>query len=265
MKKKIISVSVIIPCYKSSETIERAVESIVNQTVHPSEIIIVDDFSEDKKTYNTLKNIKNRYNFVNLIFLKENVGPGSARNRGWEIATSNYIAFLDSDDAWHPKKLEIQYNFMESNNEIGLSGHKSMVFNGFHNIIDEDKNTKIVSFRKIDFLIKNRIATRTVMLKANLPYRFLENKRASEDFLLWSEMYLNRINIVSIEESLSYSFKNAFGESGLTGNLLNMQKGELDTYKKLLEKKLINNNLYLVLKTFSLIKYYRRKLIIKIR
>ena len=91
-------VSVIIPVYNSYETIMRAVDSVINQTVLPREIIIVDDCSNDVITKELLKSIEYEQKShvdITILYLDTNVGPGSARNRGMEVAKAKYIAFLD--------------------------------------------------------------------------------------------------------------------------------------------------------------------------
>src|SRR5574340_1082572 len=109
-------VSVVIPCYCCSETIGRALVSIASQTMLPQEVILVEDASPDGgETLGKLRHLAGEYGetfIVKVIALKENCGAGSARNRGWEAAGQPYIAFLDADDAWHPKKIELQYSWM---------------------------------------------------------------------------------------------------------------------------------------------------------
>src|SRR2546427_9146273 len=104
-------VSVLIPSYCCADTVARAVESAVEQTLTPAEIIMVDDASPDGgKTYCALKDLQQRFSrrtAIRIIRLERNGGPGAARNRAWEVASQPYVAFLDADDAWHPRKLEI--------------------------------------------------------------------------------------------------------------------------------------------------------------
>lgn len=97
-----INISVIIPCYNRERTIERCIKSIINQTVKPYEIIIVDDGSTD----GSVEKIEQLdCNFLRLI--KQNhKGAQAARNLGILNAKGNYIAFLDSDDEWLPNMLE---------------------------------------------------------------------------------------------------------------------------------------------------------------
>lgn len=108
-------VSVVVPCWRCRDTIARAVESIAAQTRLPHEVILVDDASGDG-TAGALHALAGRYpkDWITVIEQRDNGGAGVARNAGWETASSPYIAFLDADDAWHPKKLEIQVAWMEA-------------------------------------------------------------------------------------------------------------------------------------------------------
>jgi glycosyltransferase involved in cell wall biosynthesis len=108
------TVSVIVPYYRASETIVRAVKSALGQTVRPDEIIIVDDGSPDDAATAT----KEFGSSVTLI-CKPNGGAASARNLGIEHANGDWIAFLDADDYWEPSKLERQLAFSEG---VGLVG-----------------------------------------------------------------------------------------------------------------------------------------------
>jgi len=93
----------IIPYYRASRTIARAVESALGQTVRPHEILIIDDGSPDDAASAT----KQFGSSVTLI-RKPNGGAASARNLGIEQAKGEWIAFLDADDYWEPSKLERQ-------------------------------------------------------------------------------------------------------------------------------------------------------------
>jgi len=104
-------VSVIIPTYNNSQVIGRAVSSAVRQTLRDIQIIVVDDGSTDN-TQEIVSNLSDSR--IGYIRLAENRGSGAARNRGLQIAKGRYIAFLDSDDEWHPSKLERQVRLMES-------------------------------------------------------------------------------------------------------------------------------------------------------
>lgn len=96
------SVSVVIPLYNKGKHIERALSSVMSQTVHAFEIIVVDDGSTDDGPERVL-NLNNPQ--VTLI-RQGNRGPGAARNAGLARARGKYIAFLDADDEWMPSFLE---------------------------------------------------------------------------------------------------------------------------------------------------------------
>lgn len=127
-----VPVSVVVPCYCCEGTIERAVDSVMKQTALPAEVLLVDDASPDQgRTLNKLRQLQGRFRdktHIEVIALKNNGGPSVARNAGWEAATQPYIAFLDADDAWHPQKLEIQYEWMKEYSEVVLTGHGDKVY-----------------------------------------------------------------------------------------------------------------------------------------
>ena len=110
------SVSVVVPCYNSSQTIDRCLSSIVCQTMPPNEIVLIIDKSDDLK--DTLKIIQRHIISHPRIKITVKVpetrqGVSASRNIGWDISASKYIAFIDSDVAWTPEKIEIQVSVME--------------------------------------------------------------------------------------------------------------------------------------------------------
>jgi len=98
-----MKVSVIIPTFNRFSLISRAIDSVLNQTIKPFEIIVVDDGSSD----NTSTFIKNNYKSVKLI-KQNNLGVSKARNVGIKNSSGDWIALLDSDDEWEKNKLEVQ-------------------------------------------------------------------------------------------------------------------------------------------------------------
>ena len=103
------TVAVVIPTFNSSVTIERALESVVGQTCLPTEVIVIDNASADD-TVARVRTFASKYPRITWVIevSPTNIGPGAARNRGWNLAKSDLIAFLDSDDSWHPEKLRLQ-------------------------------------------------------------------------------------------------------------------------------------------------------------
>ena len=109
-------VSVVIPTYERIATLSRAVDSVMAQTFSGFELIVVDDGSTDATDEMILRD----YPAVRL-HRQENTGVSSARNAGVALASGEWIAFLDSDDAWLPEKLERQLSHLAQEPELRLS------------------------------------------------------------------------------------------------------------------------------------------------
>ena len=105
-----MNISVVIPSYNRRDFLKRSIDSAINQTKKPLEIIVVDDGSTD----GTETMIKSDYDFVKFIKQK-NKGVSAARNIGIKVSIGEWICFLDSDDEWKKDKLEKQINAMKSN------------------------------------------------------------------------------------------------------------------------------------------------------
>lgn len=112
-----MNVSVIIPTYKRSEFLIRAIESVFNQSYQDIEIIIVDDNGLGAQQEIT-KKIAKRYPKVKLITYSKNRGGCYARNKGYEEAKGNYIFFLDDDDVFLPNKVQTQVDFLNNHTEL---------------------------------------------------------------------------------------------------------------------------------------------------
>ena len=100
-----LKISVVIPTYNRANTIIKAIESVQSQSYSVDEIIIVDDSSTDD-TESRLRNVKD--DKIRYFFLETNSGAAGARNYGVSQARNDMIAFLDSDDVWHPDKIKKQ-------------------------------------------------------------------------------------------------------------------------------------------------------------
>jgi len=261
-------VSVIIPCYRCADTIRRALDSIMLQTLLPEEIILVDDFSNDQnETIAVLQSLRNLYYKANIkiVQLDKNSGPGSARNAGWKQASQPYLAFLDADDSWHPNKLEIQYQWMAEHPDAVLSGHQSLKISAQQILPTLPEHLAVAKINKYSLLFSNRFPTRSVMLKRDVPYRFVPEKRYAEDYLLWLTIVFNGQSAWFLNSAMTYSYKEDFGESGLTGDLWKTQLGVLDTYQQIYNSGLVSKSIFILVSGLSLCKYLRRLIITRAR
>lgn len=261
LQKNIASVSVVIPCYRCAETIERAVKSVAEQTLKPYEVILVEDCSGDN-TLEVLYKLQEDFeqDWIKVISLKENSGPGTARNTGWDTSNQDYIAFLDADDSWHPQKIEIQYGWMIKNYDAMMTGHNciSQLNTNTQKIKYEAQSVKFDQVSKSELLASNRFVTSSVMLKTEIANRFPYGKKYCEDYYLWVNIVFDRHKGFHLGEPLVLQYKSVYGESGLSADLWAMEKGELDVYKNLYSKNLINLVQYLFCSTYSIIKYLKR-------
>lgn len=260
-------VSVIIPCYCCSDTIRRAVASVAEQTLQPVELILVEDCSGDN-TLVTLYKIQSDYpdGWIKVIASAVNSGPGTARNIGWEMATQPYIAFLDSDDSWHPKKIELQYGWMIKNPDVALTGHafrqvndEKAIVNKINSSIDD---AEFYAVGKINLLLSNRFSTPSVMLRRDLVQRYPSGKRYSEDYHLWLQICCAGLKCYRSDLPLTYLYKAAYGDAGLSAALWRMEKGELDMYRSLFNLELIKLGALVSLVGWSLLKFLRRVVIV---
>jgi glycosyltransferase involved in cell wall biosynthesis len=260
----IVPVSVVIPCFNCAKTIDRAVRSVLQQVVLPAEIILVDDASEDTTLTILNEMQRNNPNQIKVVRLPCNKGVGSARNAGWKIATQPYIAFLDADDTWHPEKLRIQYEYMIGHQDVSLSGHICSFLPNTKDFPDLPLTTIVTEISGVSLIFRSAFSTPTVMIKRDVPIRFQEGKRSAEDIMLWQQIAFQGLSVVRLESVLAYVHKPFYGVDGLSAQLWKMEIGELSNYFTLYKSRSIGFILYLAATTFSIIKFFRRILIIKL-
>jgi len=116
------TVSVIIPTYNRAHLIRRAIQSVLDQTFQDFEIIVVDDGSID-----STEQVIRGFNDLRIQYIRqeENRGGAAARNIGIDASRGKYVSFLDSDDEWLPRKLELETVILDSNEDFGIcsTGH----------------------------------------------------------------------------------------------------------------------------------------------
>jgi glycosyltransferase involved in cell wall biosynthesis len=106
-------ISIVMPAYNAAAVIRRALDSALAQRLPAHEILVVDDGSSD----DTPAIVTSYAPYVTLL-RQRNSGPSAARNKAMAAATGDWIAFLDSDDAWHPEKLERQVRLVKRDTRI---------------------------------------------------------------------------------------------------------------------------------------------------
>ncbi len=157
MNKKLPLISVIIPTFNTpSEILNTTICSVVSQSIKDFEIIIVDDFSSNSHTVNTIKSWAAKNDKIKPIFLQKNVGVAEATNIGVSKASGYFLAFLDHDDIWHWKKLEKTVNIMKQH-KLDITIHLSWAFSS--------KNKRLIKPLPIPFMHNNVASVMDILLR----------------------------------------------------------------------------------------------------
>lgn len=178
------SVSVIIPTYNSGQMVTQALESVLAQTFPASEIIVVDDGSTDDSS-RSLQPFLGRIRYIS----QHNQGASAARNRGIQECQGDLIAFLDADDFWHPRKLELQMHVLSRRPEVGLLGTSTFEWpTSTIPTIDRSPLESTVPMRWEQFVLKTLLYPSTVVTRRSVLQEaggFDIGLRCSEDRDLW--------------------------------------------------------------------------------
>lgn len=258
-------VSVVVPCYRCTETIARAVASVAAQTLCPAEMVLVDDASKDG-TLKLLQALQAHYgDWIRIVELDTNAGAACARNAGWNRANQPYIAFLDADDAWHPRKIEIQYAYMQQHSDVVLSGHLCRILSGdASGGLDwaiEEKGARTITWTAL--LLRHQFVTPSVMLKRAITQRFFEGARHMEDHRLWLEIVGASMRSVRLEVELAAVFKPVYGASGLSADMWRMEGAELANYRYFHALGKLSLVQLVLLQAYSLARFVRRLIIVR--
>ena len=194
-------VSVIMPYYKKRNYFFKSINSALKQTYTNFEILIIyDDQNRNDLEYITTC-VKNDSR-IKIILNDKNRGVAYSRNKALSIAQGEYIAFLDCDDYWDLKKIEIQLNFMLING-YDFSHTTYQIVNYKEKIIGTIKARKILKYKEL--LKSCDIGLSSVILKRNLlkNMKFPELK-TKEDFVLWLALAKKSVNLIGLDKSLMF-------------------------------------------------------------
>lgn len=225
-------ISIVIPTHNRCELIGRAIKSVQNQTVYDIEIIVVSDGSNDN-TKNVVEKMSKKDERIKFVEYHPSKGGNVARNIGIELATGEFVAFLDDDDEWLSDKLECQLRVMNSSKSIGL------VYTGVHIIYVNEKidyifNAKEHGNLEEKILLDNCIGTTsTVMVRRSLFEKtggFDTELEARQDYDLWIRL-CNECEVGVVSE-VKINYFNYTGGNQISADT---QKYE-NAYKKLEEK-----------------------------
>jgi glycosyltransferase involved in cell wall biosynthesis len=252
-------VSVVVPCFRCTATIDDAVASIAAQTLRPAEVLLVEDARGDD-TIEALHRVASAYgtDWIKVIALPANRGPSHARNTGWQQAQQPYIAFLDADDTWGPRKLELQMAALEADPEIALIAHQMLVRPRGTVLPAPQSPVGVDIVGRGTLLVRNPFPTASVVLRRDLPFRFDEEFRRSEDYLLWSQIVLSGYRCAKIDQVLAIWNRREDGEVGLSDDFDAIHRGRRDLRRKLVRQGLLSRHEYVFASTVGLVNKMRR-------
>lgn len=257
------SVTVVIPTFNSAATIKRALDSVLAQTVLPSRLVVVDNASTDSTAQIVEKMAADSRCQMELVRQSRNTGPGAARNAGWDLVRTQLVAFLDSDDSWHPTKLERQLDIVRQHPDECLFGHTT-TSSTTSDLTDTFGTTPLIGSGRINyyslrhFLIRNRVSTPTVMLRSELPFRFPTEHWYAEDYALWTAILAAGYRAVVHDLALTTLHKAPWGEAGLSAKLDDMHAGELIVLDGLRRSHAITTIEHVMFSKWMTLKFRRR-------
>ena len=219
-------VSVIMAVYKAEKTIEQSINSVLNQTYPAVELLVVDDYSQDR-TVKLVENIMARDNRVRLIYNKENSGVSYTRKHGLEEAKGAWIAILDSDDIWAPEKLEKQIILQKKMNaDLLFTGSAFMDSDG--QPIDWYLHAPSeVTYRHL--LKQNVLSNSSSLVRKELYEKYYAvGDGMHEDFAVWLGILKEGKKAYGVDEPL---LTYRIAKSSKSGNKIKAAKMNWNTYR----------------------------------
>ena len=232
-------ISIITPAYNAEKYIGSTIESVLSQTYQNWEMLIVDDCSHD----NTVKVVEEYCNIdtrIRLIKLSQNQGVAGARNTALSQAKGEYIAFLDSDDMWMPRKLDRQYHFMEENDYV-------LTYTSYQKYIsDTNEKGKIICVPKKmthnAIFYNTAIACLTVMINKSKVGNFqMPMLTHSEDQCTWQSILAKGYSAYGLNENLALY---RVSDNSLTANKGKSAKRQWDVYRKYYGFSILKSSIY---------------------
>ena len=229
------TISAVIPTLDRRHTLSRAINSVLQQTIPVDEIIIIDNGSSD----GTLDMIQSDFPMVRYAS-QPKPGVSAARNLGIAIANSNWVALLDSDDAWEPTKLEKQMKMCNENSNSRLIHTDEIWYrNGRH--VNQMKKHKKRGGNIFEYCLPLCcISPSSVLVRKDLFEDiglFDEDLPVCEDYDMWLRIS-SREPISYVDEPLIIKYGGH--EDQLSSKLWGMDRFRIQSLEKLLDEKHLN-------------------------
>lgn len=222
------TVSVIIPCYRDSKTLELAIKSVQAQSYPAIEVIVVNDCSPESEE---IESIVARYPKVRYLCNDNNLGLAGSRNAGIAVASGDYIALLDADDEYHPEKIAVQMAAAEPG--VALTCGVTHVYeDGRRTMSKIAKRGPRIFVKPEQIICRNTLNGAGLLIERDLLLAhgcFDVSLRSCEDFDLWLRLLLKGIQVRDIGQPLYFYHANP---AGLSKNFLNISKWEVEAIRR---------------------------------
>ena len=219
-------ISVITPVHNAEAFIQESIESVIKQTYTNWELLLVDDNSTDA-SFSILEKFAAQDKRIHVFRFNKNKGAGIARNTAIEAANGAYIAFLDADDLWKPRKLKVQIDFM-------LKNKISVSYSSYQLIKEHGERLPIIieslPFLSYEKLLKsNYIGNLTGMYSvAELGKIYAPEMRKRQDWALWLNAVQKAGTAFGITDCLAYY---RVRKDSVSGNKFSMLSHNFRIYK----------------------------------
>ena len=225
-------VSIIMPCYNSEKYIEKAIQSVLEQTYRNFELIIIDDDSTDKTWEIIEQYAKKDFRVICTRKTENEKGISKSMNKGIEMARGKYITRMDSDDIIIPEKILRQVQFLDENEEYGICSVNIAMMDNLGNIYNENVYPEQKVPSEWTFLWTNPVPNapcmyRTSIIKGN--NITFSNLRTAEDYD-FLEKLITKTKVYMINLPLYYYRYNE--KSTYNRNRIETFKNSLDISKK---------------------------------
>lgn len=226
-----MKVSIIVTCYNHEKFIRQCVESIFNQTYRNIQLIIINDGSTDQSA-EIIESLLITDPFKDTIFVnQENLGACASRNKGLELATGDYILFVDSDNFLDIKHVEKSINSLESTkSDIAYCSLKDASSN---NIINEVPSFSLEKLLSVNFIDTCSLFRKKVL--GEIRFDMGLNRKSMQDYDFFLNMVLNGAKPVKVE-NLYINYRIIENSQGNRGESYAQRKEWIDTYKYILNK-----------------------------
>ncbi|MDD5405238.1 MAG: glycosyltransferase [Sulfuricella sp.] len=201
-----LRISVIMPCYNAATFVEDAVNSVMNQTYHDVELIVVDDGSTDGSV-GLLQRLASQHSPRLILLYQDHMGPFPARNLGLKHARGGRVAFLDADDYWSPDALEKLAAAMDAD-------HADIAYCGWQNVGEgapgtepyippdySQMDTAAEFLRSCPWPIHAALVRRDAI---DAVKGFSERCFSAMDYDLWLRLYAHTQELVRVPEVLAF-------------------------------------------------------------